>query len=77
VINPEGGYTQPCIFWTSHSGQAKTPPQQVIVQPLEDMEAAAMELHDLQLADYEQDKIQLQTANPHPAVVEQCRPNQT
>jgi len=26
---------------------------------IEDMEAAAKELHDLQLADYEQDKIQL------------------
>jgi len=26
---------------------------------MEDMEAAAKELHDLQLADYEQDKIQL------------------
>ena len=29
IINPEGGYKQPCIFWTgnvSHSGQMKTPP---------------------------------------------------
>jgi len=59
VINPEGGYTQPCIFWTAnvaHSGQAKTPPQQVILKPLEDMEADAKQLHDIQLEDYEQDK---------------------
>ncbi len=58
VINPEGGYKQPCIFWTAnvaHSGQAKTPPQQVIIEPLEEMEAEAKELHDLRLADYEQD----------------------
>jgi len=58
VINPEGGYKQPCIFWTAnvaHSGQAKTPPQQVVVEPLEEMEAEAKELHDLRLADYEQD----------------------
>ena len=56
VINPEGGYKQPCILWTanvSHSGQAKTPPQQEIINPLEEMEAAASELYDAQLDDYE------------------------
>jgi hypothetical protein len=59
VINPEGGYTQPCIFWTAnvaHSGQAKTPPQQAILKPLEEMEAAAKEIHDIQVEDYENDK---------------------
>jgi len=59
VINPEGGYTQPCIFWTAnvaHSGQAKTPPQQVLLKPLEEMEADAKQLHDIQLEDYQQDK---------------------
>ena len=46
IVNPAGGYKQPCIFWTanvSHSGQAKTPPQQVVIQPLEEMEAEASE----------------------------------
>ncbi|PSB55160.1 DNA primase, partial [Chroococcidiopsis cubana CCALA 043] len=59
AINPEGGYTQPCIFWTAnvaHSGQAKTPPQQAILKPLEEMEAAAKEIHDIQMEDYENDK---------------------
>jgi hypothetical protein len=59
VINPEGGYTQPCIFWTAnvaHSGQAKTPPQQAILKPLEEMEAAAKEIHNIQMEDYENDK---------------------
>jgi hypothetical protein len=58
VINPQGGYTQPCIFWTAnvaHSGQAKTPPQQALLKPLEEMEAAAKEIHDIQMQDYEQD----------------------
>jgi hypothetical protein len=59
VINPEGGYTQPCVFWTAnvaHSGQAKTPPQQVILKPLEELEADAKLLHDVAITDYEQDK---------------------
>jgi len=59
AINPEGGYTQPCIFWTAnvaHSGQAKTPPQIAILKPLEEMEAAAKEIHDIQMEDYENDK---------------------
>jgi hypothetical protein len=58
IVNPEGGYTQPCIFWTAnvaHSGQAKTPPQQEIVKPLEEMEAEAKKLYDIQLEDYESD----------------------
>lgn len=58
IINPEGGYKQPCIIWSanvSHSGQAKTPPQQEIINPLEEMEAVAKELHDVQMSDYEQD----------------------
>ncbi|MDZ4877830.1 MAG: hypothetical protein CLLPBCKN_007265 [Chroococcidiopsis cubana SAG 39.79] len=59
IINPQGGYSQPCIFWTAniaHSGQAKTPPQQAILKPLEQMEAAAKESHDIQMEDYENDK---------------------
>jgi len=59
IINPQGGYSQPCIFWTAniaHSGQAKTPPQQAILKPLEEMEAAAKENHDIQMEDYENDK---------------------
>jgi len=58
VVNPEGGYTQPCIFWTAnvaHSGQAKTPPQQEILKPLEEMEADAKQLYDIQYENYEQD----------------------
>lgn len=58
IINPEGGYKQPCILWTAnvaHSGQAKTPPQQEIIDPLEAMEAEASELYDTQVEDYEQD----------------------
>jgi hypothetical protein len=41
VVNPHAGYVQPCIFWTANvanSGQAKTPPQSLIVDPLEDLE---------------------------------------
>jgi len=58
IINPEGGYKQPCIIWTanvSHSGQAKTPPQQEIINPLEAMEAEASVLYDSQVEDYQQD----------------------
>jgi hypothetical protein len=59
IINPQGGYVQPCIFWTAniaHSGQAKTPPQQVILKPLEEMEATAKEIHDRSMEDYEATK---------------------
>jgi len=55
IINPEGGYKQPCIIWTanvSHSGQAKTPPQQEIINPLEAMEAEASVLYDAQVENY-------------------------
>ncbi|OWY65854.1 DNA primase [cyanobacterium TDX16] len=58
VINPAGDYAQPCIFWTAnvaHSGQAKTPPQQVILKPLEKMEESAKETYDIQMEDYEKD----------------------
>ncbi len=58
IINPEGGYKQPCIIWAanvSHSGQAKTPPQQEIINPLEAMEAEASSLYDAQVEDYQQD----------------------
>ncbi len=58
IVNPEGGYKQPCIFWTAniaHSGQAKTPPQQEIISPLEELEADAKQLYDLELEDYKQD----------------------
>lgn len=59
IINPEGGYKQPCVFWTTnvnHSGQAKTPPQQAVVEPLEEMEAAASHIHDIEVEDYQADK---------------------
>ncbi|MDV2996841.1 MAG: hypothetical protein N4J56_006546 [Chroococcidiopsis sp. SAG 2025] len=59
IVNPQGGYVQPCIFWTAniaHSGQAKTPPQQIILKPLEEMEAAAKENHDRSMEDYEATK---------------------
>ncbi len=59
VVNPAGGYSQPMIFWSanvSHSGQAKTPPQQVIIKPLEDMEAEANSLYEKQRLEHEQDK---------------------
>jgi hypothetical protein len=61
VIKPESGYVQPCIFWTgnvAHSGQAKTPPQALIMEALEDMEEEAREAYQLSLADWEanQDK---------------------
>ena len=58
IINPEGGYKQPCVFWTAnvaHSGQAKTPPQHEIISPLEEMEAEAKDLYDLEVSNYEQD----------------------
>lgn len=58
IINPNGGYVQPCVFWTAnvnHSGQAKTPPQQSILLPLEEMEATAKELHDIQMSNYDSD----------------------
>ena len=58
IVNPAGGYKQPCIFWTanvSHSGQAKTPPQQVVIQPLEEMEAEASEDYEQDLKVYKQD----------------------
>ncbi|MGH2413321.1 MAG: DUF3987 domain-containing protein, partial [Microcystaceae cyanobacterium] len=58
VINPSGGYFQPLNFWTanvSHSGQAKTPPQQVIVKPLEDLEAEEAEAYEREHKEYEQE----------------------
>jgi len=61
VIKPESGYIQPCIFWTgnvAHSGQAKTPPQALIMEALEDIEQQAREAYQQNLADWEasQDK---------------------
>ena len=44
IINAAGNYQQPCIFWTAnvnHSGQAKTPPQKLIISPLEEKEGEA------------------------------------
>jgi len=56
IINPEGGYKQPCILWTANASTAdrQNPPQQEIIDPLEAMEAAS-ELYDAQVEDYEQD----------------------
>ncbi|MEL4896122.1 DUF3987 domain-containing protein, partial [Crocosphaera sp. Alani8] len=59
VANGTGGYEQPLIFWSgnvAHSGQAKTPPQQVIIKPLMDMEAEAADRYNLLKREYEQDK---------------------
>ncbi|MDJ0717778.1 MAG: DUF3987 domain-containing protein [Prochloraceae cyanobacterium] len=55
VINPNGGYIQPCILWTAninHSGQAKTPPQKTIVKPLERLEEEANAQYEEELEDY-------------------------
>ncbi|NJL82102.1 MAG: DUF3987 domain-containing protein [Chloroflexaceae bacterium] len=55
-INPSGGYKQPCIFWTanvSHSGQAKTPPQEVILKPLIDLEIEANQRYEQEIQDYQ------------------------
>ena len=67
IISPEGGYKQPCIFWTgnvSHSGQMKTPPQQIIIEPLQNKEAVAYETYQEEKADYKQDKSS-ETNPPH------------
>jgi hypothetical protein len=56
VINPHAGYVQPCIFWTANianSGQAKTPPQSLIVDPLEDMDQENREQYQQELADWQ------------------------
>jgi len=71
IINPEGGYKQPCIFWTANvaqSGQAKTPPQQEILEAREEKEAAAKEMYDLQLEDYESES----DSNAKPPVRRRC-----
>jgi hypothetical protein len=55
VANPSGGYVQPLIFWTgnvAHSGQAKTPPQQIIINPLFDLEEEAEEKFATELHEY-------------------------
>ncbi len=59
IISAEGGYTQPCIFWTgnvSHSGQMKTPPQQVIIEPLIKAESEAYDNYQEEKTDYEREK---------------------
>ncbi|MGK7941212.1 MAG: DUF3987 domain-containing protein [Crocosphaera sp.] len=59
VANPSGGYVQPLIMWTgnvAHSGQAKTPPQQIIIQPLLDLEEEANQQYEQELREYEKDK---------------------
>ncbi len=59
IANPSGGYVQPLIIWSgnvAHSGQAKTPPQQIIIQPLLDLEEEAYEKYKQELRAYEQDK---------------------
>ncbi len=56
IIKPEGGYKQPCIFWTANvnnSGQAKTPPQEVVIEPLDEMEALAHQHYEHELELYE------------------------
>ena len=55
IINQAGNYTQPCIFWTAnvnHSGQAKTPPQLLIISPLVDLEKEADDRHKAELEAY-------------------------
>ncbi len=59
IANPSGGYVQPLIIWSgnvAHSGQAKTPPQQIIIQPLLDLEEEAYEQYKHELREYEKDK---------------------
>ncbi|EAZ89146.1 DUF3987 domain-containing protein [Crocosphaera chwakensis] len=59
VANPSGGYVQPLIFWTgnvAHSGQAKTPPQQIVIQPLLDLEEDGNQQYELEQHIYEHDK---------------------
>ncbi len=59
IANPSGGYVQPLIMWTgniAHSGQAKTPPQQIIIKPLLDLEEEAYEQYELEQREYLQDK---------------------
>ncbi len=56
VIKAESHYIQPCIFWSANvadSGQAKTPPQALIMEALKDMEQEAREAHSKTLADWE------------------------
>jgi len=56
VIKAESHYIQPCIFWSANvadSGQAKTPPQALIMEALKDMEQEAREAHSQNLADWE------------------------
>jgi hypothetical protein len=56
VVNPHGGYVQPCIFWTANvanSGQAKTPPQSLIVEPLEDLDQDDRDRYAQELADWQ------------------------
>ena len=56
VIKAESHYIQPCIFWSANvadSGQAKTPPQALIMEALKDMEQEAREAHFKKLADWE------------------------
>jgi uncharacterized membrane protein YgcG len=56
VIKAESHYIQPCIFWSANvadSGQAKTPPQALIMEALKDMEQEAREAHSKKLADWE------------------------
>lgn len=56
IVNPEGGYKQPCIFWTANvanSGQAKTPPQEVIIEALDEMEASAYQQYERESELYE------------------------
>jgi hypothetical protein len=56
VIKAESHYIQPCIFWSANvadSGQAKTPPQALIMEAMEDMEQLAREAHSKRLADWE------------------------
>ena len=58
VIKPSAKYTQPAIFKTcivSESGHKKTPAQQVIIQPLDEMEASEYEIWQATLADYAQE----------------------
>ncbi|WP_048751573.1 DUF3987 domain-containing protein, partial [Crocosphaera watsonii] len=59
VANPGGGYVQPLIMWTgnvAHSGQAKTPPQEIIIKPLLDLEEEAAQKYELERKQYQKDK---------------------
>ncbi|MDF5723001.1 MAG: DUF3987 domain-containing protein [Rhizonema sp. PD37] len=61
IVKPSAKYAQPLVMWTSivaESGSMKTPAQQVIIEPLVQLEAEAYDRYQVELAEYNK----LQTA---------------